>query len=100
MTNTVQLEAASCGSWETGLRWRFAQEHLWALISRCRVLESCEPIMALASLEQLEVKFSLKINQQVLLSSAFVLEETETEKLLKMEMGREIHGSQPGRFSL
>lgn len=56
--------------------------------------------MALASLEQLEVKFSLKINQQVLLSSAFVLEETETEKLLKMEMGREIHGSQPGRFSL
>lgn len=32
--------------------------------------------------------------------SAFVPEETETEKLLKMEMGREIHGSQPGKFSL
>lgn len=47
------------------------------------------------------VKFSLEINQQVW-ASAFVSEEMGTveENILKMAVGKETSGSQPGKFSL
>lgn len=48
-----------------------------------------------------QVKFSWDMNQ-LFCTPAFISEEIGTveEKLLKMEMGRETHGSEPGKFSL